>query len=53
MYSSLEELHDKVLYYLANDDERNLISEKGYEKVKKEFNYKKQLGYILKIIMES
>ncbi|MCR5208609.1 MAG: DUF3880 domain-containing protein [Lachnospiraceae bacterium] len=32
MYSSPEELHDKVMYYLEHDSERQRIARRGYEK---------------------
>lgn len=52
MYSSMEELQDKAEYYLQNDELRKQIARNGYEKVRKEFTYKKQLSYIFEKIME-
>lgn len=47
MYSSMEEAYDKMKYYLAHDSEREKIAAAGYEIVKEEFNYKKQLSILL------
>ena len=52
MYSSMEELLEKAAFYLKNDELRLQIAQNGYEKVKKEFNYKKQLSYIFEKVME-
>jgi len=52
MYSSMDELLDKADYYLKNDDERKRIANNGYEKVKQEFNYKKQLSFIFEKVLE-
>ena len=34
MYSSMEDLVDKVAYYLEHDEEREQIARNGYEKLK-------------------
>ncbi len=52
MYSFMDELLDKADYYLKNDDERKRIANNGYEKVKQEFNYKKQLSFIFEKVLE-
>lgn len=52
MYSSMEELIDKTAYYLNNDEMRKQIANNGYEKVKQEFNYKKQLSFIFEKVFE-
>lgn len=51
-YSSMEELLEKTVYYLENEELRKQIAQNGYEKVVREFNYKKQLSYILEKVME-
>lgn len=49
-YGSMEELEDKVEFYLKNEAIREKIAYDGYEIIKKEFNYQKQLGKIQKIV---
>ena len=45
-----EELSDKVAYYLANDDLRIKMAEKGFERVAREHMYTHRLTEILKTI---
>lgn len=47
MYRSLEEMVDKVRYYLEHEDERKAIARAGYEKVLREYNYAEKLRGIL------
>lgn len=47
MYRSLEEMVDKVHYYLEHEDERKNIAQAGYEKVLREYNYAEKLRHIL------
>lgn len=47
MYRSLEEMVDKVRYYLEHEDERKNIAKAGYEKVLREYNYAEKLRRIL------
>ena len=47
MYRSLEEMVDKVRYYLEHEDERKNIAQAGYEKVLREYNYAEKLRRIL------
>lgn len=47
MYRSLEEMVDKVRYYLEHEDERKNIAKAGYEKVLREYNYAEKLRHIL------
>lgn len=46
MYRSLEELTDKCDYYLAHEDKRASIAQRGYEKVLKEYNFSRKLHEI-------
>jgi spore maturation protein CgeB len=46
VYDSAEDLLAKADYYLKHDDERNAIARRGYEKVRNEFTYEKQLKKI-------
>ena len=47
MYRSLEEMTDKIQYYLAHEEERKQIAHAGYEKVLREYNYAEKLRKIL------
>ena len=46
MYRSLEELTEKVRYYLEHEEERQAIARVGYEKVLREYNYAAKLRKI-------
>ena len=48
-YGSLEEAKELAEYYLAHEKERIEIAKKGYQKVKEQFTYEKQLKTIFKI----
>ncbi len=57
LFSSFEEAFDKFKYYIEHDEERKKVALKGYETVKKHFNFKtlltraielSGLGYLLK-----
>ena len=50
-YMSLEELMDKVEYYMVHEKERLEIAENGYRKVKMEHTYKQRVDNILENIM--
>jgi putative uncharacterized protein, CGEB-like protein len=50
IYGSMEEAFEKAIYYLENDEERQKIALNGYEKVKREFEYKKQITNIIEIV---
>ncbi len=43
LYDSMEDAVAKTMFYLEHDDIRQAIAHNGYEKVKTEFTYKKQL----------
>lgn len=47
MYRSMEEMVDKVQYYLEHEEERQQIARAGYEKVLREYNYAEKLRGIL------
>lgn len=47
MYRSLEEMVEKIRYYLDHEDERQEIARAGYEKVLREYNYAAKLRRIL------
>ncbi len=47
MYRGLEELKEKVRYYLEHEEERQRIAKAGYEKVLREYNYAAKLRKIL------
>jgi len=46
MYRSLEEMVEKVQYYLEHEEERRQIAHAGYEKVLREYNYAEKLRRI-------
>lgn len=50
VYSSVDEMNDKIKYYLSHDDERIKIGLGGYYRVKEEYNYKKGIERILKTV---
>lgn len=52
-FSSKEELVDKVVYYLAHDDERQKIAISGYEKVSKYHTYAHRFAQMIKLILEA
>ena len=47
MYRSLDEMVEKVQYYLEHEEERARIARAGYEKVLREYNYAEKLRHIL------
>lgn len=46
MYRSLDEMVEKVQYYLEHEEERAQIARAGYEKVMREYNYAEKLRRI-------
>lgn len=52
VYYSLEDLKDKILYYLEHENERKDIAYNGYIKVKEQHNMIDKLKYIIKTVME-
>ncbi len=46
MYRSLDEMVEKVQYYLEHEEERAQIARAGYEKVLREYNYAEKLRRI-------
>ena len=51
VYGSIDELIDKADYYLHHEKERLEIANNGFEKVKNEYNYPKQLCQLLLIAL--
>ncbi len=49
IYSSESELIEKVKYYLAHEDERRLIAQNGYNKVKQLYTYQIRVNELLAI----
>ena len=47
LYDSIEDAVEKTLFYLEHEELRDEIAQRGYEKVKKEFNYPKQIAKML------
>lgn len=49
-YSDVDELCDKVHYYLTHETERKKIAAAGCEKVREEFSYQKQIAKMFDIL---
>ena len=52
-YSSMEELIEKCAFYLENDDIRNEIAMRGYEKVKKYHTYPLRIAEMIQIASDN
>lgn len=52
MYTDLEDLTQKVEWYLRHDEERAAIARAGCRKVKERFSMRERLKDMLKIIAE-
>jgi glycosyltransferase involved in cell wall biosynthesis len=53
VYENLEDLDNKVKYYLENKEERNKIAEAGYNRVKSEHTYFERSKKLIEIINEN
>jgi spore maturation protein CgeB len=53
VYNNLEDLDNKVKYYLDNNEEREYIALAGYNRVKRDHTYFKRSEKLIKIINES
>lgn len=51
-FDGIEDMRDKVRYYLSHEEERAKIARSGYEKVKERHTYVDRLSKILKIVKE-
>nr|WP_308647538.1 glycosyltransferase [uncultured Agathobacter sp.] len=52
-YGDMQELEDKVKFYISHTEERQRIAEAGYEKVGKLFNYNLRLDEIMRLVKEN
>ncbi len=52
VFHDLEELKDKVSYYLSHEEERLKISINGYRRIREEFSYLHQLKKLLNTVKE-
>lgn len=52
-FDGIEDLKEKVAYYLEHEEERRQIAENGYKKVKALHDYKTRLSEMLKIVGEN
>lgn len=52
-YESMEELEEKIQYYLTHEEERMEIAISGYEKVAKHHTYEIRLAQMLKILTDN
>ena len=46
VFNDFDELRDKIMHYLKNDDEREKIAQRGYERTMKENTYFHRLQYL-------
>jgi hypothetical protein len=53
IYESIDDLDNKVRYYLENENERNKIAEAGYQRVKRDHTYFERSKKIVEIINEN
>jgi spore maturation protein CgeB len=49
VYGSIEELYEKVKFYLEHEDVRRQIAQNGFEKVKRDFTFTDRLARILQV----
>lgn len=52
MYSSMEDLQEKIAYYLTNKEERSRIARNGMQKIKQHFTLEQRLGEMLQMVLE-
>ncbi|MDR0220561.1 MAG: glycosyltransferase, partial [Lachnospiraceae bacterium] len=50
LYESLEEMKEKIAYYLGHEDERKRIALAGWEKVKKHYSYPRVLEKMIAVV---
>ena len=53
VYTSIEDLDNKVKYYLENEDERKKIAKAGHERAKKDHTYFERAKKLIEIINEN
>ena len=53
VYTSIEDLDNKVKYYLENEDERKKIAKAGHERVKRDHTYFERSKKLIEIINEN
>lgn len=46
-YENLEDMYDKVAFYLEHEEERKRIAQNGLAKVKRDFTFEERLGVLL------
>lgn len=52
VYESMDDLREKVKYYLEHEEERKIIAKSGHDKAAKCFSIEKQIDKILKQVLE-
>ncbi|WMJ90224.1 CgeB family protein [Anaerocolumna sp. MB42-C2] len=50
IYENIADLKNKIGYYLAHEEERKQIAQKGYKKIKEYHTYQTRLDYIMKTV---
>ncbi len=51
VYTSEEELLQKIAYYLEHEEERKIIAQNGYEKAKRQYSLKTRIQQLLSVSM--
>lgn len=51
VYESMKDLVDKVKYYLIHEEERNIIAQNGYQKVKTLYQISNQICKMFKVVL--
>ena len=52
-YTSIEDAKELIRYYLENDEEREIIAQNGYNKVKQAFTYRSLIEQMMEMIYDS
>ena len=52
-YQDANDASEKIKYYLANEDEREKIAKRGYERVLREHTWEKRFSYIYSYALSS
>lgn len=53
LFESEQDLIEKIAYYLSLEEERRMIAQNGYEKVKTEYTYQRQLARMFKMYQDA
>lgn len=53
LFESEQDLIEKIAYYLSHEEEQRMIAQNGYEKVKTEYTYQRQLAQMFKMYQDA